>query len=119
MQFKPSCIKNLIINYILLVHYQCIIHGDLKPANLLLGENGRIIIADLGVCDDISECNDDKLEFSRGTPAFRSPESLQKDTRGFSGKVKYTNFFYVFYLGNLNYIIDPVFFRLLIFGPSV
>lgn len=70
-----------------LVHYQCIIHGDLKPANLLLGENGRIIIADLGVCDDISECDDDKLEFSRGSPAFRSPESLHKDTRGFSGKV--------------------------------
>uniref|UniRef100_A0A336LNS4 calcium/calmodulin-dependent protein kinase n=1 Tax=Culicoides sonorensis TaxID=179676 RepID=A0A336LNS4_CULSO len=33
---------------VLLVHYQRIIHGDLKPANLLLAECGRVKVADLG-----------------------------------------------------------------------
>lgn len=60
-----------------IVHYQRIIHGDLKPANLLLAEDGRVKVADLGVCnefldDDASMNNESTI----GTPAFRAPETL-------------------------------------------
>lgn len=70
--------KNLLFIYLFkIVHYQRIIHGDLKPANLLLAEDGRVKVADLGVCnefldDDASMNNESTI----GTPAFRAPETL-------------------------------------------
>lgn len=69
------------------LHYQRIIHGDIKPGNLLLGEGGRVKIADLGVCneffgEDASMCNGS----TAGTPAFRAPETLQTGQHSYSGK---------------------------------
>lgn len=59
------------------VHYQRIIHADIKPGNLLLAEDGRVKIADLGVCneffgEDAAITNSSTV----GTPAFRAPETL-------------------------------------------
>ncbi|CAH1393517.1 unnamed protein product [Nezara viridula] len=67
-----------------LVHFQKIIHRDIKPSNILLGENGHVKIADLGVCnefDGIDAC----LNNSAGTPAFTAPEAISTTTH-FSGK---------------------------------
>ena len=59
------------------VHYQRIIHGDLKPGNLLLGECGRVKIADLGVCNEfMGEDAAMNNGSTAGTPAFRAPETL-------------------------------------------
>lgn len=59
------------------VHYQRIIHGDIKPANLLLGECGGVKIADLGVCNEfIGEDATMENGLTAGTPAFRAPETL-------------------------------------------
>lgn len=59
------------------VHYQRIIHGDIKPDNLLLGECGGVKIADLGVCNEFNG-DDASMEngSTAGTPAFRAPETL-------------------------------------------
>lgn len=66
----------LIINTFL-VHYQRIIHGDIKPGNLLLGECGRVKIADLGVCNEfLGEDASMNNGSTAGTPAFRAPETL-------------------------------------------
>lgn len=60
------------------VHYQRIIHGDIKPGNLLLGECGQVKIADLGVCNEfIGEDASMNNGSSAGTPAFRAPETLK------------------------------------------
>lgn len=60
------------------VHYQRIIHGDLKPGNLLLGEFGQVKIADLGVCNEFNgEDASMNNGASSGTPAFRAPETLK------------------------------------------
>jgi len=69
------------------LHYQKIIHGDLKPANLLITESGNVKVADLGVCnvfigEDASISNGSTV----GTPAFRAPETLQPNGNNFSGK---------------------------------
>lgn len=66
------------------MHYQRIIHRDIKPANLLLGEDGRVQIADLGVCNEFHG-QDAFLSSTAGTPAFTAPEAL--NSRQFSGKV--------------------------------
>ncbi|XP_014274100.1 calcium/calmodulin-dependent protein kinase kinase 2 isoform X3 [Halyomorpha halys] len=66
------------------LHFQKIIHRDIKPSNILLGENGHVKIADLGVCnefDGIDAC----LNNSAGTPAFTAPEAISSTTH-FSGK---------------------------------
>lgn len=66
------------------LHFQKIIHRDIKPSNILLGENGHVKIADLGVCnefDGIDAC----LNNSAGTPAFTAPEAISATTH-FSGK---------------------------------
>ncbi|KAK3927327.1 Calcium/calmodulin-dependent protein kinase kinase 2 [Frankliniella fusca] len=65
------------------LHYQRIIHRDIKPANLLLGEDGRVQIADLGVCNEFHG-QDAFLSSTAGTPAFTAPEAL--NSRQFSGK---------------------------------
>lgn len=66
------------ITLILLVHYQRIIHGDIKPDNLLLDEGGRVKMADLGVCNEFyGEDASMHNGSTAGTPAFRAPETLQ------------------------------------------
>ena len=59
------------------LHYQRIIHGDLKPGNLLLTECGHVKIADLGVCNEFLGADATMNNGSTaGTPAFRAPETL-------------------------------------------
>ncbi|KAH8241708.1 hypothetical protein KR032_003132 [Drosophila birchii] len=59
------------------LHYQKIIHADIKPGNLLLTEFGHVKIADLGVCNEFFG-DDAKISngSTAGTPAFRAPETL-------------------------------------------
>ena len=66
------------------VHYQRIIHRDIKPSNLLLSKDGRVQIADFGVCNEFLG-NDAALSNTAGTPAFMAPEALT--TSNYSGKV--------------------------------
>jgi [calcium/calmodulin-dependent protein kinase] kinase len=71
------------------VHYQRIIHRDIKPSNLLLSEDGRIQIADFGVCNEFHG-NDAALSSTAGTPAFMAPEGLTNSK--YSGKVTNQSF---------------------------
>lgn len=66
------------------LHFQRIVHGDIKPSNLLLGEDGHVQIADLGVCNEF-EGADANLKNSVGTPAFTAPEAIQPISQ-FGGK---------------------------------
>ncbi|XP_023714650.2 serine/threonine-protein kinase KIN82 isoform X3 [Cryptotermes secundus] len=65
------------------LHYQRIIHRDIKPSNLLLSEDGRVQIADFGVCNEFLG-NDAALSSTAGTPAFMAPEALTNSK--YSGK---------------------------------
>ncbi|KAH8378944.1 hypothetical protein KR009_002208 [Drosophila setifemur] len=59
------------------LHYQKIIHADIKPGNLLLTEDGHVKIADLGVCNEfMGEDATMSNGSTGGTPAFRAPETL-------------------------------------------
>ena len=55
-------------------HDAGVIHCDLKPSNLLLGEAGRIRVTDFGLAVRLSEGSDGwRLA---GTPAFMAPEQV-------------------------------------------
>jgi len=66
------------------LHFQDIVHFDLKPDNILIADDGRAVIADFGVSRMMSEGNrgaddggigDDKLTSgSPGTPSYTAPE---------------------------------------------
>jgi tetratricopeptide (TPR) repeat protein len=54
-------------------HAASIVHGDVKPANILFGDDGRIRVTDFG----LSRSPDDETEQAagpRGTPAYMAPE---------------------------------------------
>lgn len=67
------------------LHHQKIIHRDIKPSNLLLGDKGRVQIADFGVCNQF-EGVDALLSGTAGTPAFVAPEALCETRCQYSGK---------------------------------
>ncbi|XP_063067326.1 calcium/calmodulin-dependent protein kinase kinase 2-like isoform X2 [Engraulis encrasicolus] len=67
------------------LHYQKIIHRDVKPSNLLVGDDGHIKIADFGVSNQF-EGADALLTSTVGTPAFLAPETLSETRKNFSGK---------------------------------
>lgn len=58
------------------MHSNDIVHRDIKPANLLLGRDGRLRIADFGVCAEFIGSKDVLLDNTVGTPAFIAPEQL-------------------------------------------
>jgi serine/threonine protein kinase/serine/threonine protein phosphatase PrpC len=64
------------------LHFQNIVHGDIKPQNLLVGEDGVVKIADFGI-SKMLQGEEQKLVDAAGTPAFMSPELCKGES--FSG----------------------------------
>lgn len=56
------------------IHATGTVHGDLKPANVLLTSDGRVRLADFGLATDLTS----DLELI-GTPAYLSPERIRGD----------------------------------------
>ena len=59
------------------MHRRFVVYRDLKPANILLDENGHIRISDLGLACDYSR---KKPHASVGTHGYMAPEVLAKGT---------------------------------------
>ncbi|CAD5125386.1 DgyrCDS13623 [Dimorphilus gyrociliatus] len=57
------------------MHNRHVVYRDLKPANILLDENGHVRISDLGLACDFSK---KKPHASVGTHGYMAPEVLQK-----------------------------------------
>ncbi|MFT7618959.1 MAG: serine/threonine protein kinase [Planctomycetota bacterium] len=54
-----------------------IVHGDIKPDNLMMNQDGHIKISDLGLARDVGEIAHQGEEGVFGTPHFISPEQAQ------------------------------------------
>jgi eukaryotic-like serine/threonine-protein kinase len=59
------------------VHAQGIVHRDVKPANVLLGKDGSVKLADLGVGIATDNTRITRSGQVLGTPAYMSPEQVE------------------------------------------
>jgi serine/threonine-protein kinase len=57
-------------------HAQGIIHGDLKPANVLLTIDGRVKLTDFGIAHVIDPLKKSERRGVQGTPYYMAPEQL-------------------------------------------
>ncbi|MEW5317105.1 MAG: hypothetical protein WDW38_008433 [Sanguina aurantia] len=62
------------------LHSNKVVHGDLKPENVLLGAHGTVKLSDFG-CSKVFATGNEYLERCNGTPAFLAPEMMRPNTR--------------------------------------
>jgi serine/threonine protein kinase len=61
-------------------HGQGVLHRDIKPANIMLGPDGRVLLADFGIARGVADATRDEMgEVTQGTVLFMSPEQLAGD----------------------------------------
>lgn len=60
------------------LHAAGVVHGDLKPGNLLLAADQRVVVADLGLARLITELAQDFSPEVAGTPAYVAPEVIMQ-----------------------------------------
>lgn len=62
-----------VVSGLMYLHAHNIVHGDIKPENLLITSSGTVKIIDFGV-SQVFEDDNDVLRRSPGTPVFTAPE---------------------------------------------
>jgi serine/threonine protein kinase len=61
-------------------HAQGVLHRDVKPANLLLGEDGRLWVADFGLAKAVADDNVTGTRLIAGTLRYTAPERFSGRT---------------------------------------
>lgn len=62
------------------LHSQRVVHGDLKPENVLVSADGTVKLSDFG-CSKVIVSGNEYLERCNGTPAFLAPEMMRPNSR--------------------------------------
>ena len=79
-QYTSIYIVNQILETLQYVHKQNIIWRDVKPSNIMLTEENKVVIVDFGIAQSVHNHAQDATStttvFAAGTPAYMSPEHL-------------------------------------------
>ncbi|GAA0173508.1 hypothetical protein Leryth_026681 [Lithospermum erythrorhizon] len=82
-EFEVRRYTKAILRGLMFIHKNGYVHCDIKPQNILLGQNGDIKIADFGLAkrNDLREKSGLRCDLS-GTPIYMSPEMVIRGEQG-------------------------------------
>jgi len=60
-------------------HRHGLVHRDVKPQNILLGDDGSVRLVDFGLAKDLAQTALTRTGELKGTPLYMSPEQVQAD----------------------------------------
>ncbi len=64
------------------VHRAGVVHSDVKPANVQLCDDGRVVLMDFGIATAVDDQQTLSSEAMAGSPAYMSPERARGDAVG-------------------------------------
>src|SRR3954468_9464583 len=71
-----------VLNALRAAHRAGVVHRDIKPGNVLLGEDGRVVLTDFGLATVPGDPNVTRTGLVLGSPAYIAPERARDGTAG-------------------------------------
>ena len=70
-----------VLNALRAAHRNGVVHRDVKPGNVLIGEDGRVVLTDFGLATVPGDPNVTRTGLVLGSPAYISPERARDGRR--------------------------------------
>jgi eukaryotic-like serine/threonine-protein kinase len=70
------------LNALRAAHRNGVVHRDVKPGNVLIGEDGRVVLTDFGLATVPGDPNVTRTGLVLGSPAYIAPERARDGTAG-------------------------------------
>ncbi len=79
---RVASIGRVLAEALAYVHQQGLVHRDVKPANVLLGQDGRVRLTDFGIARLVDAARVTATGLTVGTASYLSPEQVTGDDVG-------------------------------------
>ncbi len=84
---EVACLGLTLLETLAVAHSRGIVHRDVKPSNVLLADDGRVMLSDFGIAMQESDPTLTTSGILVGSPAFMAPERLRGERRGYAADV--------------------------------